>query len=271
VARLGARVEPYGVFWLEVKEVLSDGDLIVRNLVEKGKRKITQVQERIEPDLVYPAVRGADIEHWGAGRGVYVLIAQDPVKRFGYGERFMKSNWPRTFAYLSHFRKELTERAAYKKYHAEAENPFYSQYNIAKYTFARYKVVWKRMTSDLTAAVISQFKTELGWKKVVPTDTTSLFATEGQGEAHYLCAIVNSLPVRKFVKSYSSAGRGFGAPSVMEHIGIRKFDRENKTHIRLSELSRRLHGLRANQKEKEIAELEREVDEVVVELFGLKK
>jgi hypothetical protein len=181
----------------------------------------------------------------------------------------MKKKWQRTFNYLTLFKKELLDRAAYKKYHADTNSPFYSQYNIADYTFARYKVVWKRMASDLVAAVISQAKTDFGWKKLIPTDTTSLFATEDESEAHYLCAIVNSVPVRKFIKSYSSAGRGFGAPSVMENVGIPKFKKDNKTHKKISELSKELHRLKLKEEEKEIAELQKEVDENVCRLFGL--
>jgi methylase of polypeptide subunit release factors len=268
-SRLGARVEPYGVFWVEVKQVLSSGDLIVRNLEEMGKRKIRKVEERIEPDLVYPAVRGSDIKRWGAKLEIYVLIVQDPETRVGYTENLMKKKWQRTFNYLTLFKKELLDRAAYKKYHSESDSPFYSQYNIADYTFARYKVVWKRMASDLVAAVISQAKTDFGWKKLIPTDTTSLFATENEDEAHYLCAIINSNPVRDFVKSFSSAGRGFGTPSVMEHVGIPKFKKDNKIHKRLSELSKELHKLKLKGEEKETSELEMEVDKTVCKLFGL--
>lgn len=34
-ARLGARVEPYGVFWLRIKEVRPDGLLVVENMTER--------------------------------------------------------------------------------------------------------------------------------------------------------------------------------------------------------------------------------------------
>jgi hypothetical protein len=101
-------------------------------------------------------------------------------------------------------------------------------FGIGPYTVARYRVVWKRMAGDLVAAVISQHKTPFGFKTVIATDTTSLFATEHEQEAHYLCAIVNSKPVREFIKSFSSAGRGFGTPSVMENVGIPQFDAQQK-------------------------------------------
>ncbi|MCI0453995.1 MAG: N-6 DNA methylase [Candidatus Dadabacteria bacterium] len=269
-ARRGASTEPYGVFWLEIKQVLSNGNLIVRNLTERGKRIIQQVSETIESDLVFPAVSGADIKRWSTGPKIYILVTQDPIKRTGYPDTMMKSRWPRTYGYLSRFKQELLDRAAYKKYHADVNNPFYSQYNIADYSFTRYKVVWKRMAGDLIAAVISQYKTPFGYKTVVSTDTTSLFATDNESEAHYLCAIINSLPVREFIKSFSSAGRGFGAPSVMNHVGIPKFNPKNELHQKLAKISKTLHELKVKGEEEHITELEKENDNLVKELFGIK-
>jgi hypothetical protein len=123
-ARLGARVEPYGVFWLEIIQVLSDGDLIVRNRVELGKRDIKSVESRIENALVYPAIRGADINRWGIKSGIFVLIVQDPIKRYGIPEEVMKKKWPRTFQYLVPFKDVLIQRASFKKYHEPEGHPF---------------------------------------------------------------------------------------------------------------------------------------------------
>ncbi len=269
-ARLGARVEPYGVFLLEVEEVLSDGDLIVRNLVEKGKRKIRKVHERIEADLVYPAVRGADIERWGAQTEVCVLMVQDPEKSKPYSELKMKKEWPQTYNYLTKFRDVLLSRGSRTVREFAKRTEFYAMFGIGTYTVARYKVVWKRMASDLVAVVISQAKTTFGWKMMIPTDTTSLIATDNENEGHFLCAILNSTAVRKFIKSYSSAGRGFGAPSVMEYVGIPKFEKGNTVHKRLSELSEVLHRLRKEEKEEDIKSREEEVEEFVCKLFGIK-
>jgi hypothetical protein len=268
-ARRGASTEPYGVFWLEVKQVRADGNLIVRNLADRGKRKVEQVEEVVEQDLIYPAVSGADITRWGAVPGFYLIVVQDINTRSGYAETIMKEKWPRTYGYLSRFREVLLDRAAYKKYHAESKGAFYSQYNIADYSFAPYKVVWKRMATDMVAAVISQHKTPFGYKTVIPTDTTSLIAAKSEAEAHYLCAILNVAIVREFIKSYSSAGRGFGAPSVMEHIAIPQFNKDNPTHKHLAEISAKCHELRAaGGKENEIAELEKQNEETVRQLFG---
>lgn len=268
-AKLGARVEPYGVFWLSIKEVLSNKDLIVSNQPELGKRKIERVEERIESDLVFPAVRGSDVERWNATPNIFVLMSQDPIKSEPYTEQHMKKEWPRTYGYLSRFKSILLTRGSKTVRQFAERTAFYAMFGIGPYTVARYKVIWKRMANDMFAAVISQHKTPFGFKTIIPTDTTSLFATDNEAEAHYLCAIINSTPVREFIKSYSSAGRGFGAPSVMDHVGIPKFDPKNKLHRKLSELSKTLHELKAERNLTDVEKYEKEVDEAVCELFGI--
>ena len=105
---------------------------------------------------------------------------------------------------------------------------------------------------------------------VIATDTTSLFPTGNEDEAHYLCAIINSKPVREFLKSFSSAGRGFGAPSVMEPVGIPPFDVSNTLHGELASHSKQLHKKKSRGLDIECTALEREVDDAVRRLFGLK-
>ena len=256
-------------FWLEVKQVLSDGDLIVRNLREKGKRSIQHAEERIEADLVFPAVRGSDIERWSATPGIFVLMCQDPQKCEPYPEHQMKVEWPRTYGYLTRFKDILLSRGSKTVRQFAERTAFYAMYGIGLYTIARYKVVWKRMAGDIVAAVVSQHRTPFGYKMVIPTDTTSLFATDNEAVAHYICAIINSKLVREFIKSFSSAGRGFGAPSVMNHVGIPKFDPKNELHQKLAQLSKTLHILKKRNKLDEVEPLEKEVDDSARKLFGM--
>jgi len=277
-ARAGALAEPYGIFWLKVKRVLPDGNLLISNLSERGRTKIKKIEAKIESDLIYPAIQGPDIKRWGFDSNFFVLLVNDKnVPMRGYDESIMKSRWPLTFGYLVNFRDELLQRASYKKFHLKQRHPFYSQYNIGDYTFSRYKVVWKRMTTDIVATVISEIKTlseekiSFGYKQIIPLDTTVIFPVDDESEAHYLCAIINSKPVRDFIKSFSSAGRGFGTPSVMEHVGIPKFDPTNPLHQKLSEISKKCHQLKTEGKEKETEKLEKENDELVKQLFRIQK
>ena len=270
-AKIGARTEPYSIFWLRIISSTSDGNLLVKNITD-GKRKklIKSIEVKMENKLIYPSFRGADISRWGYKLEIYTLILNDPnTPTKPFSEEFLKLNFPLTYSYLINFKSELLEREAYKKFHQKAGRPFYSQFNISKETFANYKVVWKRMTNDIFACVLSQIRTPFGYKMAIPLDTTSFFATDNESEAHYLCAIINSKPVRDFIKSFSSAGRGFGTPSVMEHVGIPKFDPQNPLHQKLAEISKKCHQLKAEGKEKEIEELEKENDNLVRQLFNI--
>jgi len=269
-AHSGAYISPYGVFWLDIKQVLSNGNLLVENLPEKGKTQITKIEDSIEQDLVYPAVRGADIQKWQSSPKIYVLLTQDPLKREPYPEIVMKKKWPRSYNYLIKFREVLLLRASKPLKELAIKTSFYAVFGVADYTISKYKVVWKRMSNDLIAAVISHHKTSFGYKTVIPLETTSIISTDNESEAHYLCAIINSTPVRDFIKSFSSAGRGFGTPSVMEHVGIPKFDPQNSLHLKLAEISKQCHQLKLEGKEEEIKKLEKENDALVDELFGIR-
>jgi hypothetical protein len=110
---------------------------------------------------------------------------------------------------------------------------------------------------------------------MIPTDTTSLIPFTSEAEAHYVCAILNSSPVRFCVMSYSSAGRGFGAPSIVKHFGIPEYEKSNEGHRELSELSKKAHGLAKQYEQKDLEaredlmEVEEEIDKAVAGLYGI--
>ena len=270
-ARRGASTEPYGVYWITLKDIFSDNTILVNNLFDRGKREIPSVEERIESELIFPIVSGSEIERWKAVPINYIIMTQDPKTSEPYPETIMKMKWPRTYNYFVKFKNILLTRGSNTIRNLAERTSFYAMFGIGEYTVARYKIVWKRMANDIFASVISNFKTAFGYKKIIPSDTTSLFATNNSNEAHFICAVINSYPVREFIKSYSSAGRGFGAPSVMAQVGIPKFDSKNEIHKILSDLSKQLHSLKEEENYFDIENLEHEVDGWVNKLFGINK
>ena len=266
-ARLGARVEPYGIFWLRVKEVRPDGILVIENMHDRGKREIKSVHTSIEPDLVFPAVSGGDIVKYGIKSHFYLLISQDPKKRVPYGEDWMVQNAPLTHAYLRQFKEILLSRGSRVVKELAEKTEFYAMYGIGEYTFAKYRIAWKRMAAKMSAVVLSSIKTDFGTKRLVSTDTTAFFALDNKDEAHYLCAILNSELVGNFIKSFSSAGRGFGAPSVMNNLAIPNFDASNSIHKKLADLSVKAHNL--VKKDKNIEDIERQINTVVKRLWNI--
>ncbi|MBM3313024.1 hypothetical protein FJY70_00360 [candidate division WOR-3 bacterium] len=277
---IGARIEPYGVYWVRVKEVRPDGRIVIENLSTKGKTEVRRTSLALEPDFVYPTVSGRELSKFGTRGSFYAIVVQDPESREGVAEDKLLSAAPLTHAYLSGFERTLRRRAAFRKYYCEAIRerdgrvqfkplaPFYSQYNIGTWTFARYRVTWKRMASRIEAAVLSSVRTPLGTKPLISTDTTSFIALDDKQEAHYLCALLNSDIVDSYVRSFSSAGRGFGAPSVMANVAIPKFDPQNKLHARLAELSLQAHKL--VKAGKTVDDIQQEIDAAARKLWNIK-
>ncbi len=264
----GASTEPYGIFWLRVNEVRPDGILVIENMHDRGKREIKSVHISIEPDLVFPAVSGGDIVKYGIKSHFYLLISQNPKKRVPYSEDWMIQNVPLTHAYLRQFKKILLSRGSRVVKELAIKTEFYAMYGIGEYTFAKYRVAWKRMAAKMSAVVLSGIKTDFGTKRLVSTDTTAFFALDNKDEAHYLCGILNSELIDSFIKSFSSAGRGFGAPSVMNNLAIPDFDASNNIHKKLAELSEKAHGL--VKKDKSIENIERQINTVVKKLWNIK-
>ncbi len=79
---------------------------------------------------------------------------------------------------------------------------------------------------------------------------------------------MNSELVDSYIRSFSSAGRGFGSPSVMENLAIPKFVSENEIHFKLSDLSQHAHKL--VKAGKSIDKIEKEIESQVERLWNIK-
>ena len=261
-----------GVYWLRIVERRPDGLLRVENLHDVGKTKVNKAPPTlIEPDLVYPLLRGRDISRWQAIPSAYILMVQDPVRRTGYEEAWLKVNYPYTYAYLKQFEDVLRQRSGYKKYFDPVKDPFYSMYDVAEYTFAPYKVMWRRMVGQIDGVVAEEFQDErLGPKVPVCHEVTTFVPCRDHAEAHYFCAVLNSCFTSLISLSYST-GKSFGSPHVLEHVAIPKFEPANGVHQSLAFLSKRAHELAAqgNEGEAELRQIEEEIDRQAAELWGL--
>jgi type II restriction/modification system DNA methylase subunit YeeA len=64
-AHEGVNVALNQVYYVRIKGRTPDGRLVITNPPEPGQKKsVKQVEAAIEPDLVYPLVRGRDVKKW---------------------------------------------------------------------------------------------------------------------------------------------------------------------------------------------------------------
>jgi hypothetical protein len=149
-------------------------------------------------------------------------------------------------------------------------------YNVGPYTAAEHKVIWRRMDKRLTAAVVGPIEHPLlGRRAVVPQETCVLVACESAEESHYLAAMLASKAAGRLLESHSvRSGKGFGTPSILENLPIRRFAPESRLHRELAACSREAHaivGKEGGDAECEIEtldEVQSRIDRLAKEVFS---
>jgi len=258
-----------GVFWIETEKSKTVNQIQITNLNNVGKIKYKPISMSIEPDLVYPLLRGRDTQKWHATPSIKILLPQDILNpNKAYNEQTLEKKYPMTFDYLNCFRQELISRVHYKAHFENQSAPFYSMYNVGGYTFSPFKLVWRYIASEMTCAVIADtFSELLSTKLIIPDTKLVLVPLTDPYEAHYLCSILNSTTARFIV-----AGYGIGtqlAPHLLQNIAVPSFDRQNQIHKELAHLSKQCHEKVAAGIS--VTDLEEQIDELAAELWGLTK
>jgi len=296
------------VFLLHPLQIIGKS-VLVRNAPELGKKDIETTEVKLEQDLLYPALRGRDIQRWRATPELLTIITNHKIGADDFvSYEVMKQKYPLTYAYFRNFWGELTQKEDYWTYFAQvvdsapaevldrrylhwrrvskpsaggvrqviqASNvPVYSASKIGPYTFQPYRVVWPRMASDIRAAVIGQVAIDVAGKPtekraIVPNDVVTLVGFDNEQEAHYFCACMNSVVVRAHIRSFSSPGRGFAPPSILEHTAIARFDAKNRIMMRLAEISLRCHEAAAVPNQDGLINEEVLLDEAAASLWRL--
>ena len=278
-----------GVYWIDMLSQQPNG-LLIKNVEYSGlKKKVRTVTTIVEPDLVYPLVRGRDIEKWSAKSSGHILIPTGP-KGQTLSDPELKVKYPKTYAYFNNFFKDLVNRGAQpyksklKPYRQKPRNiaekdapPFYWLFNATP-SLAPYKLAWKYISGKISGKcdfkVCILTSTDEG-KPTIPGEGTVMFIPlNNEGEGHYLAAILNSSPVRLIINS--SAMEIHASTYIIEPIELSKFDPRNLIHQKLSEFSKKAHELAKKYYEQddlvaqdELKRVEEEIDKTVCQLYGL--
>jgi hypothetical protein len=251
------------VYWVDIVGQRPDGLVMVTNITEGAKRGVEQVTMPLEPDLLYPLLRGRDVKRWRAEPSAWIVVPQDPSRPSrAYPEEALQRDYPKTYAYLKRFESVLRQRSGFRQILSRRDSEFYGLMDIDRYTFAPYKVVWREVSHTLDAAVAEQIDN----KSVVPDHTLILVACTTREEAHYLCAVLNSSPARFAVQNYIVLHPD---PHVLERVGIPQFDFANAIHLRLAHLSKEAHELVAKEDFRCLENVEEEIDRWAARLWGL--
>jgi len=172
-------------------------------------------------------------------------------------EKTLKTNYTKTYLFLENFKEKLRNRPKYIK--RRAGHPYYILLDIRKNTFSKVKVIIRRMGNKLIAAVSEDI--------VIPFETTTYISLNNLEEAYYLCGILNTSVVEKYVESYSPKGRSFGSPHIFKNVRIPKFDSNNIIHKNISRLSNKAHLIKSGNYDANVQEIEKKINNLVKKLF----
>jgi len=251
-----------GVYWVRVIRTTSSGSLLVENMHDVGRIRVEHVRASVEPNLVYPLLRGRDISRWQANPTVHLILTQDPETRSGIPEGSMKRQYPKTYAYMKRFEALLRNRSGYRKFFRPTD-PFYSVYNVGSYSMAPFRVAWAgEVATSLNAAVVLP---DAEGRPVLTDQTAYQVPVESLGEADFLCALLNSLPVRAFYRfvAYKHTSMKF-----IRQLAFPKYNEKCAEHQRLAELAQcaREFSKRCSH---ELKAIERQIDQAVAILWNI--
>jgi SAM-dependent methyltransferase len=251
------------VYWVERIRANPDGSVFVQNITEGAKTKVAHVQWTVEPDLLYPLLRGRDVQRWQATPSAWIIVPQDPKRPSrACPEKQLQTDYPKTYEYLKNFESELRNRSGYKQILSRREKEFYGLMDIDHYTFVPWKVVWREVANELDAAVVGSVQSP----PVIPAHTIVLIPCTDGTEANYICALINSSPCRLAAQAYIVLHPD---PHILDHIRIPRYDPNNPVHRELADLSRQAHVIVARGDTARLGQVEKKIDELAAQVWGL--
>ena len=111
-AKIGARTDPYGVFQVRILKKTGKGVVLIQNCAGAGKREIERVERPMEADILFPLIRGRDVNDWVVRPEVYVPMVQNPETRAAIPQGDLKRRCPKAYDYFCYFKPELLKRGS---------------------------------------------------------------------------------------------------------------------------------------------------------------
>jgi hypothetical protein len=288
IGRKGIVTDLNGAYFVEIIGPGKEKNrLICKNYPESGRQKsLPQRILDVNSDFVFPLIKGAENirPFYATTSPVYVLIPNkkikskeiptvselakiDPsllryfqeinsIKSNGIGLLDLRSTW-RT-------RQKPQFEDLIKKGEIDSRDiPFYAIYDVGDYTFSQFKVVWAEISKTLQAAVISNAEVPgCGFKPIVPDHKVYFAPFDSAEEAHFICALLNSKPIKSFIDSFTVK---LQVGTLFRHIKLPGYNPGLEFHDELVKLSKKAHSIMFQTKGSGSIEREQENIDLLVQ------
>lgn len=249
-ARTGVFTGGANAVYYQELEDFSNGLFTSSNVTERAKRVFPKRQVFLEEDIVYPFVRGRDVDEWFVDYSPTraIIIPHTIETRMApIAENVFRSTHPKAYEYFNEAKVFLSERGGLTAMDkSSADAGFYTILRVGEYTFSEYKVVWRYIHKYFTCAVIQP--TELIDKKTKPCITQEKLMTiacNSIEEAFYLCGYLSSSQVKNFVESKMVSTQI--SAHVIKDLNLPAFDVHNPIHKEISLLCKEGHDLKISE------------------------
>ncbi len=271
LGREGVEVFPQELFLLTVSKTKGKNSYVSNYQSDRSKHKVAAGSFLVETDMLYPLVKGTDIERFHVESSPYVVpFPYDDYARSPIGSERLTTLAPNLMRYFNANRSSFEEQTTYNdriigKKH---KNEFYALARVGLYSYGNYFVAFRDNTK-WQAAVVSKLPvpwSDEGKRPVFQNHAVSIsqradgkFITED--EAHYICAIFNAPIVAQFILK-SSDSRTF---KIRPPVNVPPFDPKDKCHRKLVALSKKAHIDYANPEL--MSQIDKELDQAYLALL----
>jgi hypothetical protein len=257
-----------GVYFVDVLK--ANGLVFVKNRAHDGDEdeRVQAVERGVEPQYVFPLLRGRDVGKWFASPTNAIVLPHDPshpVEPIPFSKLGTEVQ-----DFLLQFKEKLQGRKRFRNFDPSGEN-WHGLYSVLTATFALYKVVWKEMASGSVASVVSAHRIAPGQgpKTVIPDHKLMIVPARTLQEAHFIAAVLNSTVARYIVLSFAiSTGV---STHILDKLPIPRFDDTDSLHLELARLSMECHKLASKGNEDALEEAEKLVDRSVARLWHVSR
>ena len=220
------------VFWLKILKDKHDS-VLVENITERAIKKVEHIQAELENTYIHPMVRGRDLKLWEFKCEQSILLPHTAEsKMYPVDIETIKRDSPLTYDYLHRFEYFLKNRQSFASWEqALLEKNYHTLQRVGPYTFCRYKVAWRYISSSFVSCVIDDDINNFN-NTYIPNEKIIYIGLDNKDEAYYLCGVLSSEIYRKTIESFMVSTQI--GPHILDKLNIPKFDPTNQTHIEIS-------------------------------------
>ncbi|HVS35306.1 MAG TPA: N-6 DNA methylase [Gemmataceae bacterium] len=221
------------VYYLRPMDGLSaTGASRYRNGTNGAKRDAEAGEWEIEDELVYEVVRGRDLGWWSAPAGARLLCPHTAQTRMRpLAPSILATRYPKASAYLGSMRPVLEARRGFAGWERRIrDQTYYAIQRIGEYTFAPFKTAWRYVASDFIVAVVGPGR---DGRPRLCNDKVMYAACASEDEAHYLCGLLSSDPVRWRVVSAMTGTQI--STSAIKYLHLPSFRGDDPLHAEIAQ------------------------------------